>query len=154
MSNSSGIKVNSECVSTFNDDFKLGKKLRWIVYKIADNKKEIVVEETKEKATKEKPTKEELEDEWKVFRDFLLSAGPRYAVYDFSYKDTKTGYGEGWKSKIVFVTWIPDTLPPLHKMPYSASKEALKNSLQGLGAYIQANSDDQIEYSQVLQDVL
>lgn len=39
-------------------------------------------------------------------------------------------------------------------MPYSASKEALKNSLQGLGAYIQANSDDQIEYSQVLQDVL
>ena len=38
-------------------------------------------------------------------------------------------------------------------MTYASSKEALKNALPGLGAEVQANGDDAIEYQTILKDV-
>lgn len=38
-------------------------------------------------------------------------------------------------------------------MTYASSKEALKNALPGLGAEIQANGDDAIEYQTILKDI-
>lgn len=75
--------VSPECISTFND-LKLGKSIKYIIYKLSDDYKEIVVEETSTDA------------EWENFQNKIMNAkasykgkegkGPRYAVYDFQYE--------------------------------------------------------------------
>ena len=74
-----------DCISTFNE-LKLGKgTIKYIIYKLSDDYKEIVVEE---KGT---------DPDYELFRQKLLDArsknkagkegkGPRYAVYDFEYE--------------------------------------------------------------------
>ncbi len=90
------------------------------MYKLSDDYKEIVVEETSENG------------DWEHFREKLINAesksktvctstiscgrrlilaqgkvgkGPRYAVYDFNYE---LASGEGQRSKITFIAWSPD----------------------------------------------
>jgi hypothetical protein len=85
------VTVSPECITAFNE-LKLGKDIKWIIYKISDDWKEIVVDE---KST---------EDDYAAFREKLLSAkstwkgkeglGGRYAVFDVAY-DTA---GEGKRS--------------------------------------------------------
>lgn len=38
-------------------------------------------------------------------------------------------------------------------MTYASSKEALKSTLPGLAAEIQANRDDEIEYATIMKDI-
>ena len=38
-------------------------------------------------------------------------------------------------------------------MTYASSKDALKKSLSGLAAEVQANRDDEIEYATILKDI-
>ena len=58
---------------------KLGKTIRYIVFKLAEDSKSIVVE------------RESNNNDWEDFRENLVKArskggkGPRYAVYDFPY---------------------------------------------------------------------
>ena len=165
------VSVNPECISAFNE-LKLGKDLKWIIYKISDDWKEIVVEETSKEAN------------YNEFRDKLVNAkskdkrgnegiGGRYAVYDVEYE---LEGGEGSRSKITFITWCPDSaaqyvsmLPFLAlglilrklmlrfsrqpRMMYSSSKEAIKRALNGLAADIQANDEEDIEFESVKQRV-
>ncbi|KAK7512399.1 cofilin [Phyllosticta citricarpa] len=151
------VSVAPDCVSVFND-LKLGKDLKWIVYQIADNGKEIVVEKT------EKKSSETEEEQWNKFREFLLNsktknkagvegAGARYAVYDVEYAAAASNYGEGTRNKIAFLSWIPDTLAPWPKMVYSSSKDALKRALNGIAVDIQANDEADIEYDTILNHV-
>lgn len=97
------VQVSQECVSKFNE-LKLGKSIKYIIYKLSDDNKEIVVEDTSEDA------------DWDGFREKLINAksktksgaltkGPRYAVYDFAYDLSS---GEGSRSKITFIAWSPD----------------------------------------------
>jgi len=144
----SGVSVNPECITKFNE-LKLGKSIKYIIYKLSDDYKEIVVEETSS------------DPDWEVFQNKLLSAkagykgkegkGPRFAVYDFEYE---LEAGEGKRSKITFISWSPDegTLV-FPRMTYASSKEALKNALNGIAAEIQANRDDEIEYDTVIKDI-
>ena len=78
------VSVSPECISTFNE-LKLGKgTIKYIIYKLSDDYKEIVVEETS------------ADGDWEAFQSKLMSAkagykgkegkGPRYAVYDFDYE--------------------------------------------------------------------
>ena len=53
--------MTPECITAFNE-LKLGKSLKWIIYKISDNWKEIVVEETSKTG------------DYESFREKLLSA--------------------------------------------------------------------------------
>ncbi|KAF2273870.1 cofilin [Westerdykella ornata] len=133
-----------ECISTFNE-LKLGKSLKWIIYKISDDWKEIVVEETS------------TDPDYNAFRDKLLNAkskdrrgkegmGGRYAVYDVEYELES---GEGTRNKITFISWCPDDAPQYPRMMYSSSKEAIKRSLNGLAADIQANDADDIEWENI-----
>src|SRR5438045_7274821 len=84
------VPVAPECITKFNE-LKLGKSLKYIIYKLSDDNKEIVVEETSESK------------DWDEFREKLINAksknklgketrGPRYAVYDFEY-DLASGEG-------------------------------------------------------------
>lgn len=53
--------VNEECVTTWND-LKLNKKHKYIIFKLSDDLKEIVVEETSDSK------------DWEAFREKLLNA--------------------------------------------------------------------------------
>lgn len=75
------------------------------------------------------------------------------------------------RNKITFIAWSPDdaaiqvrthllelsqldlTCPRQPKMLYSSSKEALKRSLSGIAAEIQANDQDDIEFDSVVAKV-
>ena len=83
----------------------MGKSTKWIIYKISDDYKEIVVEETSTSG------------DYSAFREKLLNAkskdkkgkegmGGRYAVFDMEYDQ-----GEGQRSKITFISWVPDDAP-------------------------------------------
>lgn len=78
-----------QCVEKYNE-LKLKKDLKYIIYKLSDDYKEIVVEEAS------------TDPEWETFQQKLKNAksshrgkeglGPRYAVYDFQYeKDAMEG---------------------------------------------------------------
>ncbi|KAI0484199.1 hypothetical protein GGR56DRAFT_13630 [Xylariaceae sp. FL0804] len=144
----SGATVSQECITAFND-LKLAKKYKYIVFKLSDDNREIVVEE----ASPEK--------DWEVFREKLVNAttksksgavgkGPRYAIYDFEYS---LASGEGSRNKITFIAWSPDDAGVMAKMVYASSKEALKRSLNGIATELQANDQDDIEYDTVLKVV-
>ena len=94
-----------ECISKFNE-LKLKKELKYIIYKLSDDYKEIVVEDTS------------MDPNWETFQKKLMNAkashrgkegkGPRYAVYDFQY-EKEAGEGtryacvdcEGWVEKLI-----------------------------------------------------
>lgn len=95
------VSVSPECITAFND-LKLGKSTKWIIYKISDDWKEIVVEATSTTA------------DYSAFREKLLSAkskdrkgkegmGGRYAVYDMEY-DTD-GEGKRYVLPAGLCTW-------------------------------------------------
>ena len=75
--------IAPECVSKYNE-LKLGKEIKYIIYKLSDDYKEVVVEDYSS------------ENDWESFRTKLLTAkagykskegkGPRYAVYDFQWE--------------------------------------------------------------------
>ncbi|KAF2474137.1 cofilin [Lindgomyces ingoldianus] len=144
----SGVSVSPECISTFNE-LKLGKELKYIIYKISDDWKEIVVEEASK------------DSDFSAFREKLLNAkskdrrgkegiGGRYAVYDVEYELES---GDGKRSKITFISWCPDDAPQYPRMMYSSSKEAIKRALNGLAADIQANDADDIEFDNIISRV-
>jgi len=144
----SGVAVSPDCISKFNE-MKLGKKIKYIIFKLSDDYKEIVVEETSESA------------DWDAFREKLVNAkaksksgaqvkAGRYAVYDFQYD---LASGEGSRNKITFIVWSPDDANVFAKMVYASSKDALKRSLPGISTEFQANDEDDIEYQTVLSKV-
>lgn len=77
------VSVAPECISAFND-LKLGKSIKYIIYKLSDDYKQIVVEDSG------------TDSNYEHFQQKLLNAksghkgkegkGPRYAVYDFQYE--------------------------------------------------------------------
>ncbi|KAI9814023.1 MAG: cofilin [Pycnora praestabilis] len=133
-------------ISTFNE-LKLGKSIKYIIYKLSDDYKEVVLEETSS------------DPDYEVFYQKLRDAkskdkrgkegpGPRYAVYDFEYE---LEGGEGKRSKIAFIAWSPDDALTFPKMTYASSKEALKRSLNGIALDIQRNDASDIEYESMLK---
>merc|ERR1712014_418726 len=125
----SGVSVTPECIQAFND-LKLGKSTKWIIYKISDDWKEIQVEETS------------TDPDYSKFREKLLNA-----------KSTDLEGNEGKRSKITFISWVPDDAPQYPRMMYSSSKDALKRALNGLASDIQANDPDDIEHESIVSRV-
>ena len=83
--------MTPDCVSSYNE-LKLGKgSIKYIIYKLSDDYKEITVEEKSG------------DGDYETFRDKLVNAkatyrgkeskGPRYAVYDFEY-ELESGEGK------------------------------------------------------------
>lgn len=144
----SGATVAQECITAYND-LKLNKKHKYIIFKLSDDSKQIVVEDASS------------DQDWENFREKLVNAtsksktgavgkGPRYAVYDFEYN---LATGEGTRNKITFIAWSPDDAGIHAKMIYASSKDALKRSLTGIATELQANDTDDIEYDSILKTV-
>ncbi|KAL9099266.1 MAG: hypothetical protein Q9163_005208 [Psora crenata] len=145
-----GVTIATECMDKYQD-LKDGK-LRYVIYKISDDNKQIVVENTSP------------DPNWEEFQQKLLDAkashkgkegkGPRYAVYDFRWEIEEV---EGTRNRtmVMFISWSPDEgalVAP--RMIYAASKESFKNALNGLAGEIQANRQDDIEYDTIFEKYL
>ncbi|KAJ5152142.1 cofilin [Penicillium capsulatum] len=143
MSLASGVSVQDECITKFNE-LRLSKgKVKYVIYKISDNKKDVVVDKVGE------------DHDYEVFRTDLENAkdsqgrpAPRYATYDVEYD---LGGGEGKRSKIIFISWVPSETPTLWSMIYASTREVLKNALN-VSTSIHADDKSDIEWKAVLSE--
>ncbi|TID31126.1 hypothetical protein CANINC_000278 [Pichia inconspicua] len=131
------VAVSDEALKAFND-LKLGKKYKFIIYKLNDSKTEIVVDKTS------------TEDSYDAFIEEFPENDCKYAVYDFEYEISA---GEGKRSKIVFYQWSPDTANIRSKMVYASSKDALRRALNGVSSDIQGTDFSEVSYEAVLEKV-
>lgn len=65
-------------------ELKHGKSIKYIIYKMSDDYKEIEVEETSESTDWEEFSKKLINAKSKT-KSGAITKGPRYAVYDFHY---------------------------------------------------------------------
>jgi len=138
----SGVKVADECQQAFLD-IKKGKKYRFIIFHIKDDK-EICIE-----------TYGDRDADYDSFLKLLENVGPfecRYGLYDFEYEHHCQGTTEGTKKqKLFLMSWCPDTAKIKKKMLYSSSYDALKSAFLGIGKYIQATDMAEASYDAVLE---
>ena len=120
-------------VSFAFNEFKLQRgdfKLRYFIYSI-ENKKTIVIEKQGERN--------------KTYDDFVADLPEndcRYGLIDLEF-ETDDGRPT---SKIVFISWNPDTASVRPKMLYSGSKEAIKAVLTGVGIHINATDYSELDF--------
>ncbi|KAJ5091958.1 cofilin [Penicillium alfredii] len=143
MSLASGVSIDDQCITEFNNFRMSHGKTKFIIYKISDNKKNVVVDEVGH------------DQDYEVFRTRLEAAAdsngkpaPRYAVYDVEYD---LGGGEGKRSKIIFISWVPSDTPTLWSMIYASTREVLKNALN-IATSIHADDKSDIEWKAVLAE--
>ncbi|CAG8094074.1 unnamed protein product [Penicillium salamii] len=139
---SSTVQIQDECITAYQDFSRSHGKTKYIIYKIADNKKEVAVDSVGH------------DQDYEVFRNELASAqdsqgrpAPRYAVYDVEYELP----GEGKRSKIIFISWVPSDTPTLWSMIYASTREVLKNALNVVTS-IHADDKSDIEWKTVLKE--
>lgn len=127
---STGVVVDDEVASTFTS-FKLqqGEKLRYYIYEIKD-KKTIVISAKGERS--------------KTYEDFCADLPENDCRYGLIDLDFKTADGRP-TSKLVLLTWNPDTASIRNKMLYSGSKESLKAALPGVGIHINATDAAELD---------
>ncbi|KAK6340965.1 cofilin [Orbilia brochopaga] len=138
----SGVAVANECVPKF-EELKLGKKLKYIIYKLNDNRSQIIVEQ--EGTLSDSGSYEE---QYEEFVGKLPETDCRWAIYDFEYELTA---GEGKRNKICFISWSPDDAKVLAKMTYASSKDALRRALAGIAVEVQGSDFSEVSYETVLE---
>ncbi|KAH8497127.1 hypothetical protein H0E87_019720 [Populus deltoides] len=118
----SGMAVHDDCKLRFLD-LKAKRTYRFIVFKIEEKQKQVIVEKLGEPA-----------DSYENFSASLPADECRYAVYDFDYVTEENCQ----KSRIVFIAWCPDTARVRSKMIYASSKDRFKRELDGIQIELQA----------------
>jgi cofilin len=101
-----------------------------MIYLIKD-KKEIVIEKTGPLAS--------------TYDDFVAALPAddcRYGLIDLEF-ESEDGRPT---SKLVFISWNPDTASVRPKMLYAGSKEALKAVLSGVGIHINATDYSELDF--------
>jgi cofilin len=135
---SSGVTVNQQCLETYSD-LKLRKKYRYIIYRINDQSTEIIVEKTAERTGDSPAQYEEL-------IQVLPETECRWVVYDFEFEKGDAGK----RSKLMFISWVPDSAKIKPKMLAASSRQALRQALQGIAGEIQATDISEVAFEQVL----
>jgi cofilin len=125
----SGMAVHDDCKLRFME-LKTKRTYRYIVYKIEEAQKQVVVE-------KLGVPSEGYED----FTQYLPDNECRYAVYDFEYLTE----GNVPKSRIFFIGWSPDTARVRSKMIYASSKDRFKRELDGIQIELQATDPSEMD---------
>ncbi|KAL3611117.1 hypothetical protein D5086_002137 [Populus alba] len=116
----SGMAVHDDCKLKFLE-LKAKRTYRFIVYKIEEKQKQVIVEKLGEPA--------------QSYEDFTASLPAdecRYAVYDFDFVTEENVQ----KSRIFFIAWSPDTSRVRSKMIYASSKDRFKRELDGIQNYL------------------
>ncbi|GLU03636.1 hypothetical protein SLE2022_208250 [Rubroshorea leprosula] len=131
----SGMDVPEHSKDTF---FELQRKevYRYVIFKIDEKKKEVVVEKTGGPA-----------ESYHDFMAVLPENDCRYAVYDFDFVTSENCQ----KSKIFFIAWSPSSSRIRAKMLYATSKDRLRRELDGVHYEIQATDPTEMDL-EVLRD--
>ncbi|TGZ76988.1 hypothetical protein EX30DRAFT_324087 [Ascodesmis nigricans] len=140
----SGVGLSAECVPLF-EQLK-SRKLKYIIYRLSDDKKTIIKEKTSEDDDLHTNALPKEEEAYEKFLAALPELDCRYAIYDFEFD-----VGEGKRSKICFFTWSPDDAPVKAKMIYSSSKDGLRRALAGVHTEIQGTDFSEVAYETVLE---
>lgn len=114
--------MHDDCKLKFLD-LKTKRTFRFVVFKIEEKQKQVIVEKLGEPA-------EGYED----FAASLPADECRYAVYDYDFLTPENVP----KSRIFFVAWSPDTARVRSKMIYASSKDRFKRELDGIQIELQA----------------
>lgn len=125
----SGLSVADQSKNAFLE-LKRKKDHRYVIFKIDEKKKEVVVEKTGTPA--------------ESYDDFLAALPDndcRYAIYDFDFVTSDNCQ----KSKIFFFAWAPSTSRIRAKMLYATSKENFKDELDGVHYEIQATDPSEVD---------
>jgi len=136
----SGVNVTDDCKHTY-DKLHMGKAFRYIIYKLTDDLKDIVVDKTGDR-----------DSSYENFTQEMFDAESRrecrYAVYDAEYQSKE----KHEKQKLVFIFWAPENALVKQKMVYSASKDALKTKLgRGVTIIVQANDHGDLTWENILE---
>ncbi|KAA0044077.1 actin-depolymerizing factor 2-like [Cucumis melo var. makuwa] len=114
--------VDDDCKLKFLE-LKAKRTYRFIVFKIEEKQKQVVVEKVGE------PTQS-----YEDFAKSLPSDECRYAIYDFDFVTEENCQ----KSRIFFIAWSPDSSRVRSKMIYASSKDRFKRELDGFQVELQA----------------
>eukprot|EP01101_Sappina_pedata_P007249 TRINITY_DN37_c0_g1_i4.p6 TRINITY_DN37_c0_g1~~TRINITY_DN37_c0_g1_i4.p6 ORF type:complete len:138 (-),score=90.68 TRINITY_DN37_c0_g1_i4:157-570(-) len=133
---SSGVAVNEDVLQKFQD-LKLGHSIRYALFKLNDELKEVIVD------TVAAPTAT-----YQEFVSKLPANDCRYGIFDFEYE-----VDGGRRNKILFVVWAPDSAKIKAKMLYASTKDAIRKKLVGVGTEVQATDLAEIDYETVLEKV-
>ena len=127
-----GVGLAPDALSAF-EDLKTKAKNQGIAFKIADDGKQIEIDQHFDKGMS--------------FEDFvgqLPANEPRYYVWDFTFE------ADGiQKSKLLFVPWVPDACPVKKRMLAAGSKDALKKKIEGGVIEIQATDKGDLDMKEV-----
>ncbi|KAE9612197.1 hypothetical protein Lal_00022290 [Lupinus albus] len=132
---SSGMGIADHSQNTFMD-LKLKKVYRYVIFKIDENKREVVVEKTGNPA-----------ESYDDFTASLPENDCRYAVFDFDFVTSENCQ----KSKIFFIAWSPSTSRIRAKMLYATSKDRFRRQLDGVHYEIQATDPTEMDL-EVIRD--
>ncbi|KAG9150445.1 hypothetical protein Leryth_010827 [Lithospermum erythrorhizon] len=132
---SSGMGVAGHTLDAFME-LKRKKVHRYIIFKVDEKKKEVIVEKTGGPA-----------ENYDDFAAAMPENDCRYAVYDYDFVTSENCQ----KSKIFFIAWSPATSRIRSKMLYATSKERLKRELDGIHYEIQATDPSEMDL-EVIQE--
>eukprot|EP01083_Nonionella_stella_P052537 139354_1 len=136
-----GINCPDDVVGEFKAQ-QTKSKYHYVIYNI-ENKKSIKID--KSLLCKDN------EWDWDDFVDVIMDSGePRFATVDFHY-EARDGLN---KTKLLFVSWVPDTARATHKMLYASTSEGLKQKFDGVQKSVQATDESELEYDAVKKVVL
>ncbi|KAL4583277.1 hypothetical protein LXL04_007847 [Taraxacum kok-saghyz] len=125
----SGMAVHDDCKLKFLE-LKAKRTFRYIIFKIEEKQKEVVVEKVGE------PT--ENHDD---FAASLSDNECRYGVFDYDFVTAENCQ----KSRIFFIAWSPDTARVRTKMIYASSKDRFKRELDGIQVELQATDPTEMD---------
>ncbi len=112
------------------------KAHRYVIFKIDEKKKEVLVEKIGAPA-----------EGYDDFTASLPENDCRYAVYDFDFVTSENCQ----KSKIFFIAWSPSTSKIRAKMLYATSKDKFRRELEGIHYEIQATDPTEMDL-EVIKD--
>ncbi|KAF9927645.1 cofilin [Linnemannia zychae] len=131
---SSGVAASDACFEAFNK-LKLEHKFRYIIFKLSEDYKQIVVEKTSD------------DNDYDAFLRDLPRDDCRYATYDFEFEK------EGKRNMILFYNWAPDAAKIKSKMVFASSASTFRKCFVGIADDIQGTDYDEISHDAVLEKV-
>ncbi|WOL16248.1 hypothetical protein Cni_G25035 [Canna indica] len=121
--------VNDDCKLKFLE-LKAKRTYRFIIFKIDETQKQVVVEKLGEPSSS-----------YDDFAASLPTGESRYAIYDFDFVTVENCQ----KSKIFFIAWSPDSSRVRSKMLYASSKDRFKRELDGIQVELQATDPTEMD---------
>jgi len=130
-----GIQIDQDVVTEYNEGFKLRNKYRYIVLYYNQSTQSISLEKTAGPDA--------------TYSDFLNELPEndcRYVIYKFDYETQD----DGKRSKVVFFLWSPETSKIKSKMIYAGTKDTLKKALVGIQIEVQGTDKSEVDEQLVL----